>query len=80
MPIGTPTIKVLRTKEYGAEVNIVGNSFDEAFEACMDAVAKNNGTLGIRMRILLVLPPSHIFSFNLSELLSIFQFIRSTIV
>lgn len=45
MPIGTPTIKVSRTLIYGAEVKIVGRNFDEAFEACMESVNLNKGTL-----------------------------------
>src|SRR5665213_1291988 len=32
MPIGTPLIKTSSTKNYGAEVVLVGNNFDEACE------------------------------------------------
>src|SRR5438105_13382461 len=33
MPVGTPLVKVTRTREYGAEVVLSGSSYDEAFEA-----------------------------------------------
>lgn len=45
MPLGTPVIKVSRTQFYGAEVKLVGNNYDEAFEACLQAVKESNGTL-----------------------------------
>lgn len=45
MPIGTPVIKVTRTIDYGANVKIIGNNYDEAFEACTAAVKASNGTL-----------------------------------
>lgn len=32
MPATTPLIKVARTREFGAEVDLVGGNFDEAFE------------------------------------------------
>lgn len=35
MPLGTPLIKVTRTREYGAEVVLHGNNYDEAFEEAM---------------------------------------------
>jgi threonine dehydratase len=34
MPVGTPLIKISSTREYGAEVILVGNNFDEA---CVEA-------------------------------------------
>jgi len=45
MPIGTPVIKVTRTKDYGANVQLVGSSFDDAFEACMSHINQHGGTL-----------------------------------
>lgn len=45
MPFGTPVIKVSRTKEFGADVRIVGSNFDESFEACMEEVNRVKGTL-----------------------------------
>lgn len=36
MPLGTPTVKISRTKFYGAIVEQVGHSFDEAFAACVE--------------------------------------------
>lgn len=43
--IGTPVIKVSRTQDYGATVKIVGNNYDEAFDACKLAVDESGGTL-----------------------------------
>lgn len=45
MPVGTPVIKASRTKDYGANVKIIGNNFDEAFDACMEEVNLTKGTL-----------------------------------
>ena len=45
MPMGTPVIKVTRTKSYGANVVLTGGSFDEAFDACMKRIEEVNGTL-----------------------------------
>jgi threonine dehydratase len=45
MPVKTPTIKVTRTKEYGATVKLIGDTYDDAFEACMEEVKRVNGTL-----------------------------------
>ena len=36
MPIGTPLVKVMATKGYGAEVILFGESFDEAFKHASD--------------------------------------------
>ncbi len=35
MPLGTPLVKVTSTRNYGAEVILVGDSYDEAFEEAM---------------------------------------------
>lgn len=45
MPVGTPVIKVTRTKFYGADIVLTGNSYDEAYMACKEAVKERNGTL-----------------------------------
>jgi threonine dehydratase len=45
MPLGTPVIKVTRTKSYGANVILTGSSFDDAFDSCMEKVRESNGTL-----------------------------------
>ena len=45
MPIGTPTIKVSRTQDYGADVKLIGNNYDDAFDACMEEVKRTGGTL-----------------------------------
>lgn len=45
MPMGTPVIKVTRTKSYGANVVQTGASFDEAFDACMKHIDEVKGTL-----------------------------------
>lgn len=45
MPIGTPVIKVTRTKDYGANVELVGSSYDEAYEACLAHLQEHGGTL-----------------------------------
>ena len=45
MPLGTPTIKVTRTKFYGANVEQVGNTFDDAFNACVEHLKHNGGVL-----------------------------------
>ncbi len=45
MPLGTPVIKVTRTKFYGATVELVGNSFDDAYAACMAHLSTHGGTL-----------------------------------
>lgn len=36
MPVGTATIKVARTEEYGAKVHLIGSSYEEAFDAAVD--------------------------------------------
>jgi threonine dehydratase len=43
--VGTPVIKVSRTESYGATVIITGNNYDEAFDACKQAVDEAKGTL-----------------------------------
>jgi threonine dehydratase len=43
--MGTPVIKVTRTKDYGATVKLVGSNFDEAYDACQDEIAKTGATL-----------------------------------
>lgn len=45
MPIGTPVIKVTRTKFYGANVQMVGASFDDAYAACMEHLDAHGGVL-----------------------------------
>ena len=45
MPIGTPVIKVTRTKFYGADIVLTGNNYDEASAACKAAVLERKGTL-----------------------------------
>ncbi len=45
MPVGTPVIKVTRTKSYGANVVLTGSSFDDAFDACLSHVTEKGGTL-----------------------------------
>lgn len=42
MPLGTPVIKVTRTKDYGANVELVGTNYDDAFAACLER--SNSGT------------------------------------
>lgn len=42
MPVGTPVIKVTRTKDYGAHVELVGTNYDDAYAACLDRA--NSGT------------------------------------
>jgi threonine dehydratase len=65
MPIGTPLVKVSATRDYGAEVVLVGANYDEAAADAMrrckeqnltfihpfndDAVIAGQGTLGIEM-------------------------------
>jgi threonine dehydratase len=43
--VGTPLIKVTRTKGYGANVRLIGRNFDEAAEACKEEVARTGGVL-----------------------------------
>jgi threonine dehydratase len=45
MPTRTPTIKVTRTIEFGATVKLIGESYDDAFDACMEEVNRTGGTL-----------------------------------
>ena len=45
MPKTTPVIKVTRTKEYGADVRLVGDNYDDCFDACMEEVERVGGTL-----------------------------------
>jgi threonine dehydratase len=65
MPVGTPLVKVTRTREHGAEVVLHGASYDEAFEEAWrrreaegltlihafddDAVMAGQGTLGLEL-------------------------------
>jgi threonine dehydratase len=65
MPVGTPLIKVSSTKDYGAEVILVGNNFDEACEEAErlrkvenltfvhpfddDAIIAGQGTIGLEL-------------------------------
>jgi threonine dehydratase len=65
MPVGTPLIKVTRTREYGADVVLHGASYDEAFDEAWrrreaegltfihafddDAVMAGQGTLGLEL-------------------------------
>ena len=65
MPVGTPLIKVSSTKNYGAEVVLFGNNFDEACEEAErlrkaenltyvhafddDAIIAGQGTLGLEL-------------------------------
>lgn len=42
MPLGTPVIKVTRTKDYGAHVELTGTNYDDAFAACLER--SNSGT------------------------------------
>ena len=45
MPLGTPVIKVTRTQDYGATVQLVGRDFDEAFSACLEHMKTQDATL-----------------------------------
>lgn len=45
MPIGTPVIKATRTKDYGADVKLIGSSYDDAYEACIKHIDEHGGTL-----------------------------------
>lgn len=65
MPVGTPLIKVSSTKDYGAEVVLFGNNFDEASEEAErlrrtenltyvhafddDAIIAGQGTIGLEL-------------------------------
>ena len=65
MPVGTPLIKVSSTKDYGAEVVLFGNNFDEACEEAErlrkaenltyvhafddDAIIAGQGTIGLEL-------------------------------
>src|SRR5258708_5638926 len=65
MPVGSPLIKRTRTREYGAEVVLFGDSVDEAFEEAYrlrdahgytlihafddDAVMAGQGTIGLEL-------------------------------
>ena len=65
MPVGTPLIKVSSTKDYGAEVILFGNNFDEASEEAErlrkaenltgvhafddDAIIAGQGTVGLEL-------------------------------
>lgn len=44
MPVFTPPLKVIATRAYGAEVVLTGDTFDDAFSAAMDDIARNGGT------------------------------------
>ncbi|WP_394173706.1 threonine ammonia-lyase, biosynthetic [Thalassotalea litorea] len=44
MPITTPDIKVNNVRHFGAEVRLIGKSFNEAQQACLDFVEKENKT------------------------------------
>lgn len=43
MPVGTATIRVSRTEDYGANVHLTGNSYEEAYKACLEHL--NDGVL-----------------------------------
>lgn len=45
MPVGTPVIKVTRTKNYGADVRLIGSSFDDAYDACLKHIEETGSTL-----------------------------------
>lgn len=45
MPVGTPTVKVTRTKFYGAHVVLTGSSFDDAYAACVEHQKKTGETM-----------------------------------
>ena len=65
MPVGTPLIKISSTKDYGAEVILLGNNFDEACEEAErlrkaenltfvhafddDAIIAGQGTIGLEL-------------------------------
>ncbi len=44
MPIFTPALKVIATKGYGADVQLAGESYDDAYEAAKAFAEKNNAT------------------------------------
>lgn len=43
MPVFTPPLKVIATRAYGAEVVLVGDTFNDAFDAATDFCNKTNG-------------------------------------
>lgn len=45
MPTRTPVIKVTRTKDYGATVRLIGDNYDDSYDACIEEVEKVGGTL-----------------------------------
>jgi threonine dehydratase len=65
MPIASPLIKISRTREYGAEVILIGNNYDEAYEEARrrcesevltfvhpfddEAVIAGQGTIGLEL-------------------------------
>jgi threonine dehydratase len=65
MPVNSPLIKISRTKEYGAEVILTGNNYDEAYEEAKrrcesesltfvhpfddEAVIAGQGTIGLEL-------------------------------
>lgn len=44
MPIFTPPLKVIATKAYGADVELIGDNFDEAYVAAKKYAAESNAT------------------------------------
>lgn len=44
MPIFAPPLKVIATRSYGADVELVGNTFDDAFNAAMDYAEESGAT------------------------------------
>lgn len=44
MPIFTPALKVIATKAYGADVKLVGESYDDAYEAARAFAEETNAT------------------------------------
>lgn len=44
MPIFTPPLKVIATKAYGADVELIGNNFDEAYVAAKKYAEESNAT------------------------------------
>jgi threonine dehydratase len=44
MPRGTPAVKISRTEEYGAQIRIEGDSYDDAFVAASEFAKKTGAT------------------------------------
>ncbi|MBX3043080.1 MAG: threonine ammonia-lyase [Candidatus Kapabacteria bacterium] len=44
MPIFAPPLKVIATRAYGADIELVGNTFDDAFSAAMDYAESSGAT------------------------------------